>query len=54
MGFSLVKIVFTLECHDFTKALCVWHQRWEYNHTPEPGSREAAIMEVLKNPKDWV
>ncbi|XP_076062624.1 oxygen-dependent coproporphyrinogen-III oxidase [Oratosquilla oratoria] len=28
--------------------------RWEYMHKPEPGSREAKITEVLKNPKDWV
>uniref|UniRef100_A0A0B6ZU29 coproporphyrinogen oxidase n=1 Tax=Arion vulgaris TaxID=1028688 RepID=A0A0B6ZU29_9EUPU len=28
--------------------------RWEYMHAPEPGSREAQLTEVLKNPKDWV
>jgi len=26
--------------------------RWEYNHHPEPGSREAALLEWLK-PRDW-
>ena len=26
--------------------------RWEYNHHPEPGSREAALLQALK-PKDW-
>ncbi|XP_071819745.1 oxygen-dependent coproporphyrinogen-III oxidase-like isoform X1 [Apostichopus japonicus] len=28
--------------------------RWQYMHEPEPGSPEAELMEVLKNPKDWV
>jgi len=28
--------------------------RWEYMHTPEEGSREAKLTEVLKNPKDWI
>ena len=28
--------------------------KWEYMHKPEPGSREAKLTEVLKNPKDWV
>ncbi|CAL1545963.1 unnamed protein product [Lymnaea stagnalis] len=28
--------------------------RWEYMHTPAPGSREAKLTEVLKNPRDWV
>ncbi|KAI8817565.1 Coproporphyrinogen III oxidase [Fimicolochytrium jonesii] len=28
--------------------------RWEYGHTPEPGTPEAKLLEVLKNPKDWV
>ncbi|KAK4165014.1 putative coproporphyrinogen III oxidase mitochondrial precursor [Cladorrhinum sp. PSN259] len=28
--------------------------RWEYMHDPEPGSREARLVEVLKNPKEWV
>ena len=27
--------------------------RWDYNHQPEPGSREAYTLGVLKNPKDW-
>ncbi|MFT6400049.1 MAG: coproporphyrinogen III oxidase [Bradymonadia bacterium] len=27
---------------------------WRYDHQPEPGSREARIVEVLKNPVDWV
>jgi len=26
--------------------------RWEYNHVPEPGSREAELLEALK-PRDW-
>ncbi|XP_025968115.2 oxygen-dependent coproporphyrinogen-III oxidase, mitochondrial isoform X2 [Dromaius novaehollandiae] len=28
--------------------------RWEYMHTPPENSREAEILEVLRNPKDWV
>ncbi|KAJ3327435.1 Coproporphyrinogen-III oxidase [Blyttiomyces sp. JEL0837] len=28
--------------------------RWEYSHEPEAGSPEAKLMEVLKNPRDWV
>lgn len=28
--------------------------RWEYDHQPEEGSREAEIMEVFKTPREWV
>ncbi|XP_003744828.1 oxygen-dependent coproporphyrinogen-III oxidase [Galendromus occidentalis] len=28
--------------------------RWVYEHQPEPGSEEAALLEVLLKPKDWV
>ncbi|MFN8389532.1 MAG: oxygen-dependent coproporphyrinogen oxidase [Bdellovibrionota bacterium] len=28
--------------------------RWEYDFRPEPGSREAHLLEVLSNPRDWV
>lgn len=28
--------------------------KWQYKHSPAEGSREANLMEVLKNPKDWV
>ncbi|KAF4522739.1 hypothetical protein B566_EDAN009284 [Ephemera danica] len=28
--------------------------RWEYMHSPKPGSKEAKLTEVLKNPRDWV
>lgn len=28
--------------------------RWEYNHHPEKGSAEEELIDVLKNPKDWV
>lgn len=28
--------------------------RWEYMHAPEKGSREERLIEVLKNPKEWV
>jgi coproporphyrinogen III oxidase len=30
------------------------HVQWQYNHTPEQGSDEEKLIEVLKNPKDWV
>ena len=30
------------------------YARWEYDNKPAPGSPEASILEVLKNPKDWV
>uniref|UniRef100_A0A4P6DAT9 coproporphyrinogen oxidase n=3 Tax=Rhodnius TaxID=13248 RepID=A0A4P6DAT9_RHOPR len=28
--------------------------KWLYMHTPEKGSKEAELMDVLKNPRDWV
>ncbi|KAG0166150.1 Coproporphyrinogen-III oxidase [Apophysomyces sp. BC1034] len=28
--------------------------RWEYCHEPEPGSREDALVQVLKHPREWV
>jgi len=27
--------------------------RWAYDHHPAPGSREAALLEVLRAPRDW-
>lgn len=30
------------------------HVQWHYNHQPDEGSEEAKLLEVLKNPKDWV
>lgn len=30
------------------------HVQWQYNHHPEKGSEEEKLIEVLKNPKDWV
>ena len=27
--------------------------QWKYNHTPEAGSPEAALVDVLKNPRKW-
>lgn len=27
---------------------------WRYNVVPPPGSREAALLEVLAQPRDWV
>ena len=28
--------------------------RWEYSHSPEPGSMEEKLMKVLKEPVDWI
>ena len=28
--------------------------RWEYNHHPEQGTEEHKLVEVLKNPRNWV
>lgn len=28
--------------------------RWEYMHEPAKGTQEAAMLEVLRNPKEWV
>mmetsp|Transcript_7746 Transcript_7746/g.11351 ORF Transcript_7746/g.11351 Transcript_7746/m.11351 type:complete len:410 (-) Transcript_7746:131-1360(-) len=28
--------------------------RWEYDHTPEPGSPEADMIDACQNPRDWV
>lgn len=28
--------------------------RWEYAHTPNAGSPEADLLDVLQNPRDWV
>mmetsp|Transcript_23267 Transcript_23267/g.50878 ORF Transcript_23267/g.50878 Transcript_23267/m.50878 type:complete len:376 (-) Transcript_23267:418-1545(-) len=27
--------------------------RWEYNHSPQPGSPESEIMDAFKNPREW-
>ncbi|MAD96007.1 MAG: hypothetical protein CMB99_01635 [Flavobacteriaceae bacterium] len=28
--------------------------QWKYNHVPEAGTKEAALIDVLKSPKDWI
>ncbi|CAK9796055.1 Oxygen-dependent coproporphyrinogen-III oxidase [Anthophora plagiata] len=28
--------------------------KWEYMYSPEPDSKEAKLVDVLKNPKDWL
>ncbi|KAJ4428553.1 hypothetical protein ANN_24597, partial [Periplaneta americana] len=28
--------------------------RWEYMHTPTPQSKEGKLLEVLRNPRDWL
>ncbi|PSG90424.1 oxygen-dependent coproporphyrinogen oxidase [Aurantibacter aestuarii] len=30
------------------------HVQWVYDHHPEPASAEAKLIEVLKNPVDWI
>ena len=30
------------------------HVQWVYDHHPEKGSEEEKLLEVLKNPKDWM
>ncbi|WP_246067821.1 oxygen-dependent coproporphyrinogen oxidase [Changchengzhania lutea] len=30
------------------------HVQWVYDHHPEAGSEEAKLLEVLKNPVDWI
>lgn len=30
------------------------HVQWRYDYQPAAGSKEAKLMEVLKNPKEWV
>ena len=30
------------------------HVQWVYDHNPEDGSDEAKLLDVLKNPKNWV
>ncbi|AFL80809.1 coproporphyrinogen III oxidase [Aequorivita sublithincola DSM 14238] len=30
------------------------HVQWVYDHHPEKGSEEEKLLEVLRNPKDWV
>ena len=30
------------------------HADWRYNVQPHPGTPEAELVEVLKNPRDWL
>jgi coproporphyrinogen III oxidase len=30
------------------------HVQWKYNYSPEPGTEEARLIEVLEKPKAWV
>lgn len=32
----------------------VFLQRWEYMHVPDPKSKEGQLIDVLKNPRDWL
>lgn len=29
-------------------------QKWEYMHEPPKDSEESKLLEILKNPKDWI
>ncbi len=49
--------VFGLESGGRTESILVSlppRVRWEYQHEPEPGSREAALLDVLRAPRDWI
>ncbi len=30
------------------------HVQWKYDHHPEPGSEEERLLQILRNPKDWI
>ncbi|NND61621.1 MAG: oxygen-dependent coproporphyrinogen oxidase [Flavobacteriaceae bacterium] len=30
------------------------HVQWHYNYSPDPGSEEEKLIDVLRNPKNWV
>jgi coproporphyrinogen III oxidase len=30
------------------------HVQWRYNYVPEEGSEEQKLLNVLKNPREWV
>ena len=49
--------VFGLESGGRTESILVSlppRVRWDYQHQPEGGSREAALLEALRTPRDWV
>jgi len=49
--------VFGLETRGRTESILMSlppRVRWVYDFTPEPGSPEARLIEVLQSPKDWV
>jgi coproporphyrinogen III oxidase len=48
--------LFGLETHGRTESILMSLPplvRWTYDHRPEPGSREAELLEVLRSPRDW-
>ncbi len=30
------------------------HVQWQYDHHPKPGSEEERLLQILRNPKDWI
>lgn len=34
--------------------LIPYFQRWEYMHEPNPESEEGQLIQILRNPKDWI
>ena len=40
--------------HSKCDILTLAFQRWQYMHKPSEDSREEKLLEVLRNPKDWV
>jgi len=49
--------LFGLETHGRTESILMSLPplvRWTYDHRPEPDSREAALLEALRTPRDWV
>ncbi len=49
--------VFGLESGGRTESILVSlppRVRWHYQHQPGPGTREAALLEVLRSPREWI
>ena len=49
--------VFGLETQGRTESILMSlppRTRWVYDHHPEPGSEEARLVDVLRQPREWV